>query len=244
MTTYRIGTSGWHYPHWRDRFYPVGLPPAEWLGFYARHFTSVEINASFYRQPSLATVRGWRDAVPASFTFAIKASRTITHMKKLRNARRPLRALLTAVHALGSRAGPLLFQLPPRWHCNPERLAAFLRLLPANRECVFEFRDPSWHNAEVFALLRRHNAAFCIYDLAGFESPHPLTADFAYLRLHGPSTRAYAGSYSTTALAGWADEIRGWRKLRHVDVYFDNDEAAHAVDNARQLRGLLEQTPT
>jgi len=239
MAKFRIGTSGWHYPHWRDRFYPAGLPPAEWLGFYSQHLSSVEINASFYRQPSLATVRRWRDAVPASFVFSIKASRTITHMKKLRNPRRPLHALLSVAKALGSKAGPLLFQLPPRWHCNPERLAAFLRLLPANRESVFEFRDPSWHNPEVYALLRRHNAAFCIYDLAGVESPHVLTADFGYLRLHGPLTRAYAGAYSAAALAAWAEEIRGWRKLRHVYVYFDNDEAAHAVDNARQLRDLL-----
>jgi len=239
MVKFRIGTSGWHYPYWRDRFYPAGLPPAEWLGFYAQHLSSVEINASFYRQPSLATVRRWRDAVPASFVFSIKASRTITHMKKLRNPRRPLHALLSVAKALGSKAGPLLFQLPPRWHCNPERLAAFLRLLPANRESVFEFRDPSWHNPEVYALLRRHNAAFCIHDLAGVESPHVLTADFGYLRLHGPLTRAYAGAYSAAALAAWAEEIRGWRKLRHVYVYFDNDEAAHAVDNARQLRDLL-----
>jgi uncharacterized protein YecE (DUF72 family) len=133
----------------------------------------------------------------------------------------------------------LLFQLPPRWHSNPERLAAFLRNLPTHRECVFEFRDPSWHNPQVYALLRRHNAAFCIYDLAGFESPHALTADFAYLRLHGPSTQAYTGAYSVAALAAWANEIRGWRKLRRIYVYFDNDEAAHAVDNARQLHDLL-----
>jgi uncharacterized protein YecE (DUF72 family) len=239
MTTYRIGTSGWHYPHWRERFYPAGLPSSEWLGFYARHFSSVEINASFYRQPSLATVRHWRDSVPASFTFAIKASRTITHMKKLRDPQKPLRALLAMAQALGPKAGPLLFQLPPRWHSNPERLAAFLRNLPTHRECVFEFRDPSWHNPQVYALLRRHNAAFCIYDLAGFEAPHALTADFAYLRLHGPSTHAYAGAYSVAALAAWANEIRGWRKLRRVYVYFDNDEAAHAVDNARQLHDLL-----
>jgi len=238
-TTFHIGTSGWHYPHWRGRFYPEAVPTRDWLAYYAQQFDSVEINSSFYRLPSLSTVRHWRDSVPKDFRFALKASRFITHRKKLRAPVASLRRLLAVAHALGPRRGPLLFQLPPRWRCNPARLAAVLRALPARGDYAFEFRDPSWHNPEVYALLRRYRAAFCIYELAGFESPHVLTANFAYIRLHGPAAAAYAGSYSDAALAAWAEEIRGWKRLRRVYVYFDNDEAAYAADNAQTLRALL-----
>jgi len=189
---YYIGTSGWHYPHWQGPFYPQDLAPAAWLGYYAQHFATVEINASFYRLPSSATARAWKNATPAGFTFAIKASRYITHMKKLRAPRTSLRAFLAVTQALGNKCGPLLFQLPPRWRCNPERLAAFLRALPKNRDCAFELRDPSWHNPEVYTLLQRYNAAFCIYELAGFESPQIITADFTYIRLAWPRRLCYA----------------------------------------------------
>jgi uncharacterized protein YecE (DUF72 family) len=239
-TAYYVGTSGWHYPRWQGLFYPRDLAPAAWLGYYAQHFATVEINASFYRLPSSATARVWKNATPAGFTFAIKASRYITHMKKLRAPRASLRAFLAVTRALGNKCGPLLFQLPPRWRCNPERLAAFLKALPANRECAFELRDPSWHSPEVYALLRRYNAAFCIYELGGFESPQVITADFAYIRLHGPAAYAYGGSYSASALETWANRIRSWKKLRRVYVYFDNDEAGYAARNALMLRTLLE----
>lgn len=237
--TYYIGTSGWSYRHWQGPFYPPTLPASAWLDYYARHFDSVEINASFYRLPSLSTARAWRDATPVEFRFALKANRGITHMQKLRPPHRRLQAFLAVARALGKKCGPLLFQLPPRWRSNPERLAAFLRALPRGREYAFEFRDPSWHSPEVYALLRRHNAAFCIYQLAGFESAHALTADFAYLRLHGPADYAYGGCYSAAELAGWARTIRGWRRLRRVYVYFDNDEAGYAVQNALALRRQL-----
>jgi uncharacterized protein YecE (DUF72 family) len=238
--SYYIGTSGWHYPHWQGPFYPRGLVPAAWLEYYARQFSTVEINNSFYGLPSHATARAWKSATPASFTFAMKASRYITHMKKLRAPRASLRAFLKVAQALGKKCGPLLFQLPPRWHCNPERLAVFLQALPRNRDCVFEFRDPSWHNPEVYALLRRYNAAFCQYELGGFESPHVITADFTYIRLHGPAASAYGGCYSDSALEKWAARIRDWKELRRVYVYFDNDEAGYAVRNALALRALLE----
>jgi uncharacterized protein YecE (DUF72 family) len=237
--TYHIGTSGWHYRHWQGPFYPSSLAPHDWLSFYARQFDTVEINASFYRLPTLAAVRGWRAATPAGFRFALKASRYITHMKKLRAPRASLRAFLGAAHAFGNQCGPLLFQLPPRWGCDVRRLAAFLDALPRAHECAFELRDPGWHRPQVYALLRRHNAAFCIYQLAGFESPHLITADFAYVRLHGPRAQAYGGAYSERALAAWAAEIRSWRRLRRVYVYFDNDEAGYAVRNAATLRRLL-----
>ena len=237
--TYYIGTSGWHYPHWRGRFYPDDLPAHEWLRYYAQHLDSVEINASFYRLPSMSAVRSWVQDAPANFTFALKASRYITHMRKLRAPHASTHALFKVARALGAKCGPILFQLPPRWRCNPKRLADFLRALPRGHDYAFEFRDPSWHNPEVYALLRRHRAAFCMYQLAGFESPHVLTADFTYVRLHGPAAYGYGGLYSDAALAAWVDEIRGWKKLRRVYVYFDNDEAAYAVRNARTLRALL-----
>jgi uncharacterized protein YecE (DUF72 family) len=237
--TYYVGTSGWHYRHWQGPFYPHDLAPDRWLGFYAREFDSVEINASFYRLPTRAAVRAWRAAVPSNFRFALKASRYITHMKKLRAPRTSLRAFLGVARALGGQCGPLLFQLPPRWGCDTQRLAAFLDALPPGREYAFELRDPGWHQPRVYALLRRHNVAFCIYQLAGFESPHVITADFAYVRLHGPGTQAYGGSYTDAALAAWAAEIRGWRRLKRVYVYFDNDEAGYAVRNTATLRRLL-----
>jgi uncharacterized protein YecE (DUF72 family) len=176
---------------------------------------------------------------PSGFVFALKASRYITHMRKLRAPRATTRALFKVAHALGPKCGPILFQLPPRWRCDLPRLAAFLRTLPTRYDYAFEFRDPSWHRPEVYALLRRHHAAFCIYHLAGFESPHVRTAAFAYVRLHGPAAHGYGGSYSDAALAAWVEEIRGWKALQRVYVYFDNDEAGYAVRNAQQLGRLL-----
>jgi uncharacterized protein YecE (DUF72 family) len=238
-TRYHVGTSGWHYPHWRGAFYPPRLPATRWLEYYARHFDTVEINRSFYRLPSVAAARAWRAGTPRGFVFALKASRYITHMKKLREPRASLRAFVAVARALGAKRGPLLFQLPPHWGCDPARLAAFLERLPRGLACAFELRDPSWHNREVYDLLARHNAAFCLYDLAGFATPCVLTADFAYLRLHGPAG-AYTGRYDAAQLADWARRIRSWKRLRAAYVYFDNDAAAHAAHNALALRALLD----
>lgn len=235
---YFIGTSGWHYPHWRGFFYPENLPTTRWLEYYARIFDTVEINRSFYRLPTEDAVRAWRTGTPREFVFAVKASRYLTHMKKLTDPRPHLATFLKSIRGLGAKRGPLLFQLPPHWHCDVGRLAAFLKALPRSVECAFEMRDPSWHVAEVYTLLERHNAAFCVYDLAGFTAPPVVTADFAYVRLHGPAY-AYGGSYTRRALSTWARRIRSWTGLRDVYVYFDNDEAAYAVDNARTLRGIL-----
>ncbi len=236
--TVHIGTSGWHYRHWRGRFYPADLAARHWLTFYAGRFDSVEINNSFYRLPSPGALRAWTRDTPRAFRFAVKASRYITHMKKLTDPGRSLQTFLAAVKGLGGKAGPVLFQLPPRWRCDPERLAAFLRMLPRRLPVAFELRDRSWHDPEVYRLLRRHNAAFCIYDLAGFTAPLEVTADFAYLRLHGPAG-AYGGCYSRKQLRGWARRIRSWKELKHVYVYFDNDEAGYAPRNALELKVLL-----
>lgn len=234
-----VGTSGWHYPHWQGVFYPPGLPPAAWLEYYARHFSTVEINSSFYRLPGPEAVRTWCDATPADFLFSVKASRFITHMKKLKDAPAALERLLPVLARLGTKCGPVLFQLPPRWGCNAARLAEFLQALPADLPCAFELRDPSWHRPEVYDLLARRNAAFCVYDIGGYRSPPMLTADFAYLRLHGPGA-PYCGRYGTGALREWADLIGSWSGLRAVYAYFDNDQAGYAVADARELRTLLD----
>jgi len=208
------------------------------LAFYARHFDTVEINYSFYRLPALAAVSAWRAATPPDFCFAVKASRFITHMKKLHDPEPALARLLPVLDALGAKRGPLLFQLPPHWGRNRERLAGFLQCLPHDVPCAFEFRDTSWHHPEIYDLLKHHNAAFCIYDLAGFCAPLEITANFAYLRLHGPQG-AYGGSYSRQTLAAWARRIRSWRDVQRVYVYFDNDQGAYAVRNALTLKKML-----
>jgi len=232
-----IGSSGWVYPHWRGRFYPAELPEPAWLGFYARHFASVEIDSSFYRLPSRETFAHWREATPRTFRFSVKAGRFITHMKKLKEPELTLPPLFDAVAGLGDKLGPLLFQLPPNWRVNPGRLREFLQALPRAVQVAFELRDASWHTEQVFDLLTEFNAAFCIYDLAGWQSPRRITADFTYLRLHGPGA-AYCGRYGGKALAEWADWLREQR-LAEAYVYFDNDEAAYAVHDAAELQAML-----
>ncbi|MCL5979137.1 MAG: DUF72 domain-containing protein [Gammaproteobacteria bacterium] len=236
---YRIGCAGWYYPHWRGPFYPDGLPAHGWLDFYARHFDTVEINSSFYRLPGEKALYTWQERTPSGFCFASKASRLITHRKKLSAAEGALAVFLGRMEILGGKLGPFLFQLPPHWRRNAQRLDRFLNDLPPGHRYAFEMRDPSWHHPEVYALLRAHNAAFCIFDLAGFQSPLELTADFTYLRLHGPGAVAYAGCYGTDALSIWAARIRSWRDLSAVHVYFNNDQAAYATRNALELKSIL-----
>lgn len=235
-----IGTSGWHYKHWRGAFYPQDLPASKMLAFYLQHFNTVEINNSFYRLPAESSLKSWREAAPENFCFAVKGSRFLTHMKKLKDPQIGLGNFLPRVEILAEKLGPILFQTPPWWECNAERLANFLAALPGFHRYSFELRNPTWHNPEIYALLRQYNAAFCAYDLAGFLSPIEVTADFSYVRLHGPGG-AYQGSYDRAALENWASRISEWRRsLRAVYVYFDNDQAAFAVQNARDLRDLVE----
>jgi len=235
-----IGTSGWHYSHWRGPFYPDGLPVADFLRFYAGRFHTVEINNSFYRLPEAETFRRWREAVPPRFVFAVKASRYITHMKKLKDPEEPLRLLFSRAETMGDRLGPLLFQLPPRWRFNPLRLKDFLQALPRGYRFAFEFRDPSWFTPEACDMLSAVGAALCIYDFAGTESPRTVTADFVYIRLHGPGA-AYRGRYGTAALAEWAGAISAWsRQGKDVYCYFDNDEAGFAPEDALRLKEMTE----
>lgn len=234
-----IGTSGWSYAHWKGPFYPEDINDEEMLDFYCRHFQSVEINSSFYHLPQQATLEHWHDKTPAGFVFSVKASRYITHMKKLKEPKQSLGLLFDRISVLGNKLGPILFQLPPKWHYNPERLSAFLDGLSKDFKYAFEFRDPSWLNAQSYELLERHGAAFCIYELDGFLSPREVTADFIYVRLHGPAG-PYQGDYDTQTLAGWAGAFSTWSKQgRSIYCYFDNDEAGYAAQNAMALHSML-----
>ncbi len=243
MARHRIGTTGWSYDHWNGPFYPDDLPSERRLQAYAQTFNGTEINNSFYQLPSEDSLTAWRDSVPDDFCFAVKASRYITHMKKLKDPAQGLTPLLERMRILGPKRGPLLFQLPPKWRFNPERLEQFLKALKGAGEgagrWAFEFRDQRWINDDSLALLERFNAAFCIYDLDGYETAPHLTADFVYLRLHGPNG-PYRGRYSDHALERWAETLQGWAD-RGLDTYcwFDNDEAGHAPRNAQTLAQLL-----
>ncbi len=234
-----IGTSGWVYPHWRGVFYPDGLPTARWLDYYTRHFRTVELNNSFYRLPSEGAFRAWGEAAPEGFLFAVKANRFITHMKKLKDAAEPLERFLGRARLLGDRLGPILYQLPPRWKCNLARLREFLSLLPPDLLHAFEFRDRSWLNEDVFALLEKHGAAFCVISMPDFPCPLRATAPFVYIRMHGSGV-VYGGCYSEDELRRWAEHIEGFLgEGRDVYVYFNNDAFGYAVENARRLGGML-----
>lgn len=238
--TIRIGTSGWQYRHWKKSFYPEKLRRADWLPFYATIFNTVEVNTSFYRLPETDDIRRWCESTPEEFRFAVKAPRGITHFKKLKNCESLLAALITRLEAFGERLGPVLFQLPPRWRCNPRRLGDFLLMLPRDKRFAFEFRDQSWHCEEVYALLAKHRAAFCIFDLDGQTSSLETPGDFAYVRLHGPRA-SYTGNYRAQALRTWFGRALGWqRKHKDVYVYFDNDARAYSAKNARRMLGMMQ----
>jgi uncharacterized protein YecE (DUF72 family) len=240
MAEIRIGTSGYHYKHWVGRYYPAGLKPAKMLEHYLHDFDTVELNNTFYQLPNESTFDNWRDCTPPDFLYAVKGSRFITHMIKLKDAERGLVNFLPRAELLGPKLGPILWQLPPGWKVNVERLEEFLSLLPPQHRYTFELRNETWMTDEVYDVLRRYNAAFCIYELAGYQSPLEITADWTYIRLHGPTHFKYQGSYSDEQMAEWAARIRTWsRKMKAIYVYFDNDDSAYAVDNALTLRKML-----
>jgi uncharacterized protein YecE (DUF72 family) len=235
----RIGTSGWHYKHWIGRYYPADIKPSNMLAHYVRDFDSVELNNTFYRLPQESALDTWRKSAPPGFVYAVKGSRFITHMLKLKDPQQALANFMERAERLRSKLGPILWQLPPHWNVNLERLEEFLRLLPRKHRYAFELRHESWLNEDVYAILRRYNAAFCIYELAGHQTPFEITADWTYVRLHGPTAFKYQGSYSAEQLAAWAARIAAWKKtLKAIYVYFDNDDSAHAVANALTLERL------
>lgn len=235
--TARIGSSGYHYNHWKGVFYPLELPKAEWFSHYSRHFDTLEINNTFYHLPSGAAFDFWKEQAPAGFVYALKFNRYGSHWMRLKKPRQTIGNFLKVAKRLGKFLGPVLVQLPPRWRMDASRLDAFLSAAPRNFLWAVEFRDSSWLHHEIYAILKRHGAALCIHDMIK-NHPRVLTADWTYLRYHG--TR-YAGSYSTQRLVAETKWIK--RQLaggRDVFAYFNNDAQGHAVKNAADLRRYLE----
>ncbi len=238
----RIGTSGWHYKHWVGTVYPPKWPASKMLAWYQERFDTVEINNSFYRLPPESALENWRSSTPANFLFAVKGSRFITHMKKLKDPVASLDKFFSRVDLLKEKLGPILFQLPPNFEVDVGRLREFLDALPRYHRYAFEFRNASWNSAGVLSLLRENNAAYCPFHLAGYQSPIEITADFTYIRLHGPGGK-YQGSYDDEALRCWAERINEWRRdLRAIYVFFDNDDSGYAARNAFRLRELAAVT--
>jgi uncharacterized protein YecE (DUF72 family) len=235
----RVGCSGWIYRHWRTAFYPPDLPVKRWFAHYARHFDTVEINNSFYRQPSVTTFAAWAEQAPTGFRYAVKANRFITQAKKLKDCEEPLARVLTPLRLLGPSLGPVLYQLPPRFRINLARLESFLSLLPREITHVFEFREPSWLIDDTLELLARHGAGFCTHDMPGSATPRWAAGPVAYLRLHGGGGK-YWGRYSDEALAGWADWLIEQQAAgREAWAYFNNDIDGHAIADALNLKRLL-----
>lgn len=237
-----IGASGWVYSHWVGPFYPRDLPEPAWLAFYARHFTTVEINRSYYRLPAREQFAAWAaqaGAVHSGFCFAVKASRYITHMRKLNNAEEGLGRLISAAEGLGARLGPFLYQLPPRWRDNPERLAHFVALLPRTHRAAFEFRDPSWYTPDVLRVLAERGCALVVAVGGALPTPSDIAplGPFGYFRFHNGQ---HGIGLSEDELRVWAERIAAASADgRDVYAYFNNDPDGHAIRNALRLRELL-----
>lgn len=231
----RIGTSGWHYDHWIGRFYPEDLDKSRWLGFFARTFDTVEINNTFYRLPSEATVEKWRNDSPEKFLFTVKASRYITHIKRLKDTTESLAIFYGRISLLKEKLSSVLYQLPPNFRKDLDRLEAFLKSLPPKPLSVFEFRNKTWFSNDTYDMLNRYGCAFCIHDLGVSPTPRITTGDSIYIRLHGAA--AGDGNYSDEELSQWA----GWvasrlANAKMIYTYFNNDFNANAVNNAKTLK--------
>ena len=238
-----VGTSGWHYASWLGPFYPERHPKPKMLAFYVGVFGATEINLSFYRQPTAEAVAVWRESTPEHFLFAWKAHRVITHYKRLRNTDENLLEMFGRIGGLGPKAGPVLFQLPPQFKLDRERLAGFLATLPPGRRYTFEFRHPSWYEPPVLDLLQDWGVSLCISDHAHAPAPWVATAPFVYIRGHGPSGR-YWGSYEDATLAEWARHVARWRhEGRDVFCFFDNDIKAAAPADASRFAALTPPAP-
>ena len=244
----RVGCSGWHYASWAGVFYDASLPTSRWLAAYAREFDTVELNNSFYRLPSAAQFRRWREDVPPGFLFSVKASRYLTHLKRLREPDAPLELLFSRARELGPTLGPILYQLPPRWVPDDERFRVFLNALPTavkvgrsrrSLQHVVEFRDVRGYTASSIHRLRAHGVSLCVHDMSGSASPRLVTTRLAYVRFHGYGAK-YGGRYPANRLKSWADWINGL-VAQGIDVfaYFNNDVDGQAVRDAKRLRALV-----
>jgi uncharacterized protein YecE (DUF72 family) len=239
--TIRIGTSGWEYPHWAGSFYPRDIPRDRHLEFYAEHFDTVELNNSFYRLPEAETFAGWARRVPDGFSFAVKASRYLTHVRRLREPGDPLHRLWTRVRRLEGHLGPMLYQLPPRWLPNHQRLAEFLGAIPPRELQAIEVRDRRWYGRRLRALLEEAGVALCLHDMAGSAPPPARVGPFVYVRFHGVGEK-YGGSYSPQRLTAWAARMTAWAQQGWpVWAYFNNDIGGHAVRDADRLRSYIQR---
>lgn len=236
MGAVRIGTSGWVYAHWRDRFYPRSVRQRDYLDYYARHFDTVEVNYSFYRLPTRENFERWASRTPANFTFAVKASRFLTHVKRLRDPEPALHRLVERAAGLGGKLGPILYQFPPDWRKDIARLQAFLAVLPGSHRHAFEFRHASWLDDEVCQALADHGCALCIPNAPGMPFRRVITAPFTYLRFHHG---AHGASYADDELRPWATWVVE-EAHQGIDVfaYFNNDVEAYAIANAQSFRRL------
>lgn len=239
-----IGTSGWNYNHWRKIFYPEGILQNKWLEFYSRYFETVEVNMTFYRFPSEKTVENWRNKVPEGFVFSVKGNRIITHIKKLKNVEFVLKKFLSVISIFGEKLGPVLFQLPPSFPFKKESLKELCEVLSSqeiikNGKFSLELRDRRWINEEVFSILITYNISLCFSDYPGVEIDSPSTADFVYMRRHGPSS-LYSSCYSKEEIKRDAFFIKKYSKTSiDVFVYYNNDANAWAVQNALQLKEMV-----
>jgi uncharacterized protein YecE (DUF72 family) len=235
-----VGCSGWNYRDWRERVYPRGVPARRWLERYATLFDTVEVNSTFYRLASTTAVATWVEQTPEQFVFALKASRYLTHIRRLQDVGQGVERFYERIEPLVGtpKLGPVVWQLPENFHRDDDRLAAALERLPRGRHC-FEFRHESWFTADVYALLREHDVALVIGDdpRRPFQS-YEFTADWTYLRFHR-GRRGRRGNYSTRELEEWSSRIGRWRRRVEVFAYFNNDWEAFAVANARELKRLL-----
>ena len=233
MRPVHVGCSGWNYAAWRELFYPKGLPTNRWLEHYAKHFRTVEVNSTFYRLPKRDAVARWGTQVPDDFIFTIKASRYLTHIKRLTDMDQGVARFYERIEPLthSRKFGPVLWQLPPNMKRDDERLAGALAALPPGRHC-FEFREPSWFADDVYALLREHAVALVIGDrpeVSSFQT-HEFTADWAFVRFHH-GHRGRRGNYSVAELEEWRARIDEWRAEREVFAYFNNDWEGFAIRN-------------
>ncbi len=237
-----IGTSGFYYPDWKGSFYPAALPARDYLPFYSARFNSLEVNNTFYRLPLETTLARWLDITPENFIFAVKASRFITHIKRLEDAEGAVSIFLDRIRCLGPKLGPLLLQLPSHFPFNGEKLENFCEVLDKDVRYAFEFRDPGWFRQETCDILSQYNMAFCIYDFSGTLSPASVTADFVYTRFHGPLKSPYRGAYSEEFLERWGGTFRHWLKEgKTVYIFFDNTMGGHAAVDAGKLMQMLGQ---
>ncbi|BBG65603.1 hypothetical protein NNO_0900 [Hydrogenimonas sp.] len=234
-----VGTSGFYYEHWRGVFYPEDLPKSRFFDFYNKEFSTVEMNSTFYHLPRLKTAEHWFELSPEDFLFSLKAYRGITHYRKLRECKDELYRYLHLIKPLKPKLGAVLFQLPPSLHIDRALLEDFFKTLPPGYRFVMEFRHDSWLNEDIFNLMKSYNVALCINDFGRRKMPMELTADFGYIRLHGPTGR-YGGSYSDEELKEWAEKIgSAMNVLKSMFVYFNNDFGGYAVENAKRLLKMI-----